>query len=100
MVKFLKVSKGNCTPCQRIQLYLDNNVPEKQHAIKNINSLDDITEDNIFYCVTVENNPEIAAHYELGGVPAIIKLDDNNEALDIVYGFNIEYLNETMNQIG
>lgn len=100
MVKFLKISKENCTPCMRIQLFLDNNASDKHYAIKDIKSLDEVNEDKIFYCATVENNPEIAAHYELSGVPAIIKLDDNNEVVEIVYGFNIEYLNDAMSQVG
>lgn len=102
--KFLKVSKSSCTPCMRIQLFLDNNATDKHYAIKDINSLDDITEDNILYCSTIESNPEIAAHFELSGVPAIIKLNDKNEVedvnKDIVYGFNIEHLNEVVSQIG
>lgn len=104
MVKFLKVSKSNCTPCMRIQLFLDNNAADKHFAIKDIKSLDEITEERVLYCSTVDDNPEIAAHYNLESVPAIIKLNENNEVedtrKDIYYGYNIEHLNEVMKQIG
>jgi len=104
MVKYLKISKENCTPCMRIQMFLDNNVPEKQDFIKDIKELEDMTEDNVLYCATVEESPHLASFFELSGVPAIIKLNSDNSVtnpnLDIRYGFDSEYLYEVTNQIG
>lgn len=100
MVKYLKISQTNCNPCTRIKLFLDNNAVEKHYAMKDITSLNEIVDDNILYNVEVESNPEIAAHFELSGVPAIIELDENNNVKSTRYGYDSSYLEEVVGNIG
>ncbi len=96
-MKFLKISQSNCRPCAEINLFLEHNLTGQR---KTITSLDQVTESNVLYEAMADEHPEIAAHYQLGSVPAIIRFEDNGEVIDTTYGVDkafLEKLVDTLN---
>ncbi len=78
--KLFKFELPGCKPCQMVQNYLD----DKGVIVEKINPMD---------------NPEIAAQYDIGSVPVTILIDDNDEEVQRVVGFNPNGLDEIINKL-
>lgn len=78
--RLLKLEKTHCTPCLRVQNYLDSKGVEVEK-------------------VDVFESPEVAGKYDISSVPVTILLDSNNEEIERVNGYDEPGLDKLISQL-
>lgn len=77
MKRLLKISKNGCVPCQVLSNYLND---------KGV----------IYEELNVSTIPELIETYDITGVPVLILIDDNDQEIDRVVGFNPDAVDELL----
>lgn len=78
-MKLLKFEKVGCAPCTAMQRHLDNKGIEVEK-------------------VDVFERPEVAAKYNIGGVPVLMLVDDEGKEVSRVVGFSRDRIDELVQQ--
>lgn len=83
-MKFLKLGTKTCAPCKAVDSFFMYNAPHIEKV--SITSLDEVKDEGVLYVGDVDDTPALGAHFQLGGIPAIVPLDeDNNVVGEIIY---------------
>lgn len=81
-MKLLKFSRPNCPPCFRVAAHLNDKGIEAEE-----------------YNVYDEKDAETANKYNVQSVPVLILVDDNEDVVDQVIGFNEEEIDKLLAQL-
>ena len=81
MKKLIKFSTPNCPACIKMKAFLDGNDVVVS------------SEYNPF------DEPEKAGQYDIGSIPVLILLDEEGNEIQRTIGFNIEEINEIIEQL-
>lgn len=80
MSRLVKISKNGCVPCQVLSNYLN----DKGVSFEELN---------------VSTSPELIETYDITGVPVLILLDDNDQEVDRVVGFNPDATDDLLSKL-
>jgi thioredoxin 1 len=78
MSKIIKLEQPGCRPCQMVSMFLGDQGVE-------------------YETIDVTENPDVASHYGVMGVPVTILLDDEDNEVKRSQGFNPSELEEIIN---
>lgn len=79
-MRLLKLEQHNCNPCVMVSNYLDSSGVD-------------------YDSINIEDNPEVAMEYGVMGVPVVILLDDQDQEVERVVGFNPPQLDRLIEKL-
>ncbi|MBW7976842.1 thioredoxin domain-containing protein [Bacillus velezensis] len=80
-MRLIKLEQPNCNPCKMVSNYLNDAGVE-------------------YETVDVTQKPEVAAHFEVMGVPVTILLNEQGEEVKRSIGFKPDELDALVNDLG
>lgn len=80
-MKLLKFEKPGCGPCMMVQNHLDSKGVEAER-------------------IDAFDNPEQSAKYEIGTLPTLILVDENEKEVKRSIGFNPPEIDEMIEKLG